>query len=161
METFVILLRHGIAEAKGSQPDATRELTDEGRKRMREIGRAISRLVREPGAIISSPLRRCVQTAELVVRAYESPPALTHDAALAPDAGAAALRDLIVATHAATMILVGHEPGLTTGMLALTGMTVRGEMSLKKGGCYGLRMGPGGEATLVWMLPPRVLRAVA
>jgi hypothetical protein len=41
-------------------------------------------------------------------------------------------------------------------MLALTGMT--GEMELKKGGCYGVRIDAGGAGRLEWILRPRAMK---
>ncbi len=41
-------------------------------------------------------------------------------------------------------------------MLALTGTQSDGGIELKKGGCYGIRIGA--RNTLEWLLPPRALR---
>lgn len=159
METFVVLLRHGIADPRGSEPEETRGLTDEGHKRMKEIGRAINLIFPKSEVIVSSPLRRCMQTAEWVVKAFHGEIALTTSPALRPEANPGELQTLIEETAARRMILVGHEPSLTAGMLHLTHMHDDGELELKKGGCYGLRIDEHGEAKLELMLAPRVLRA--
>jgi phosphohistidine phosphatase len=154
---FVVLLRHGIAEPKGSEPDETRALTDEGHKRMKQIGRGLHLIFPKAEAIISSPLTRAVETAAWVAKAFEL--ATTTSDALRPEADPEAMRKLIDEVSAGRFILVGHEPSLTAGMLHLTKMQSEGPLELKKGGCYGLRFDDGGEAQLEWMLPPRVLRA--
>lgn len=60
------LLRHGIAEdAHGGVRDADRQLTSEGRKKLREILRLVRGTGVEPSLILSSPLVRAVQTAEI------------------------------------------------------------------------------------------------
>ena len=60
-ETFVLLLRHGIAEKKGIKPDAERELTPEGHERMERIGRTIARALGLNGAeIVYNPGRYIV-----------------------------------------------------------------------------------------------------
>jgi len=159
MEKYVVLLRHGIAHPRGSQPDETRELTEEGHKRMKEIGRALNLVFPKTEVVISSPLRRCKQTAEWVVKAFHGEIVVTTSPALRPEALPRDLKVLIDETPARRMILVGHEPSLTETMLHLTRMHNDGEVELKKGGCYGLRFDENGEAKLELMLPPRVLRA--
>ena len=158
MEKFIILLRHGIAEPKGSAPEETRPLTDEGHKRMKENARGLASLFPKAEAIISSPLKRCVQTAEWVVKAYPSLPLVTSDH-LRPEAPPTALRQLIDATSVSRFILVGHEPTLTAGMLELTKMHADSDIELKKGGCYAIRLTETGETHLEWMLAPKVMRA--
>ena len=55
---FIVLLRHGIAEDKGTKPDDERELTEVGHKRMKQIARGLARLFPKAEGIISSPLAR-------------------------------------------------------------------------------------------------------
>ncbi len=158
MEKFVILLRHGIAEPKGSAPEETRPLTEDGHKRMKENARGLASLFPKAEAILTSPLTRAVQTAEWVVRAYASLPLVTSDL-LRPEADPGALRQLLDATSVGRFILVGHEPNLTEGMLTLTKMHADSEIELKKGGCYAIRITETGDAHLEWMLAPKVMRA--
>jgi len=155
-ERFLILLRHGIAEPHGTRPDAERELTDEGHRRMKAIARGLQLLFPKAQAIVSSPLRRTMQTAEWVARAYRQKIAIETSDALAPDSDEAKFRELVKRVEARRAIFVGHEPTLSAFMLALTGMN--GEVELKKGGCYGVRLSPDGAAALEWMLPPRAMR---
>jgi phosphohistidine phosphatase len=150
---FLILLRHGIAEDKGTRPDEERELTEVGHRRMKQIARGLARIFPKAEAIISSPLVRARQTAEWVSKAYELP--VEFSDALAPDSDAARFRKLVDGLTVRRAILVGHEPTLSAFMLALTGM--QGEIELKKGGCYGVRV-DAGAARLEWMLPPRAMR---
>jgi phosphohistidine phosphatase len=159
MEKFVVILRHGIAEPRGSAPEETRPLTEEGHKRMKEIGRGLANLFPKAEAILTSPLKRCVQTAEWVVKAYPNLPLVTSDL-LRPEADSSAMRQLINSTNLGRFILCGHESNLTEGMLQLTRTHTESELELKKGGCYGVRITDDGHASLEWMLPPRVLRAV-
>jgi phosphohistidine phosphatase len=143
---FLVLLRHGIAEEKTAEkPDADRELTDEGRRRMKRTARALAELFTAAEAIYSSPLVRCVQTAEIVAKAYGLE-VKTSDA-LKPDGDVADARKLLPSADFA--IFVGHEPNLSAIMLDLTKM--RGEIALKKGGCYGIKF-DGRAARLEWML---------
>ena len=75
---------------------------------------------------------------------------------MAPDSDAARFRELLDGLSARRAIFVGHEPTLSAFMLALTGM--QGEIELKKGGCYGIRIDEAGAGHLEWMLPPRAMR---
>jgi len=159
MEKFIVLLRHGIAQPRGTEPDEARELTADGHRRMRQIARGLNLVFPKAEAIVSSPLRRCVQTAEWVMKAFDGELELQTDPALRPETGVDAVRTLIDEMPARRIILVGHEPSLTECMLHLTKMHADHALELKKGGCYGVRIGEDGEASLEWLLPPRVLRA--
>ncbi len=155
-ERFLVLLRHGIAEDRdGSKPDAERELTEAGHKRMKEIGRGLAELFPKAELIISSPLVRARQTAEWVVRSYKDVSMELSDA-MATDSDVTKFRRLVDSLTLRRVILVGHEPTISTFMLALTGIS--GEIELKKGGCYGVRLAPDGAGRLEWMLPPRAMR---
>lgn len=161
MEKFVIVLRHGIAEPRGSAPEETRPLTEEGHRRMREIAEGLRAIFPKAEAIISSPLKRCLQTAERVAKAWPKGLPLVTSDLLRPEADASALRKLIDSTNVGRFILVGHEPNLTEGTLEATKTQTEGDLELKKGGCYGLRVIEEGKVNLEWMLPPRVLRSLS
>ncbi|HEY8133103.1 MAG TPA: phosphohistidine phosphatase SixA [Thermoanaerobaculia bacterium] len=151
---FIVLLRHGIAEDKSAnKPDEKRELTEEGRRKMKEIARSLARIFPEAEAIYSSPLVRAVQTAEPVAKEYKL--SINQTPALTPKGTPADFRRLLQEIKDEFAIFVGHEPNLSNIMLDLTKM--RGDIELKKGGCYGIDFEEGGK--LAWMLSPRVLRA--
>jgi phosphohistidine phosphatase SixA len=61
------------------------------------------------------------------------------------------------------VILVGHEPNLSTLLSACLNERARLKIDFRKGGAacveFGSRIEPG-RATLCWVLPPRVLRAL-
>ncbi|MBV9495167.1 MAG: histidine phosphatase family protein [Acidobacteria bacterium] len=156
MEKFVVLLRHGIAHPPDTEPDETRELTDEGHRRMKQIARGLRRILPHVNAIISSPLTRALQTATWVGKSLDL--GVTTDDALRPSADTRAIRTLLTSTSAETVILVGHEPTLTAAMLDLTRMDAESSLELKKGGCYAVRFTGGEVGQLEWMLAPRVLR---
>ena len=62
------LLRHGIAvdPVSSGMPDDARPLTEKGIKRMRQIAGGLRTLDLELEAIVSSPLVRAKETAEIV-----------------------------------------------------------------------------------------------
>jgi phosphohistidine phosphatase SixA len=158
-EKFIVLLRHGIAEPHGARADDdARILTETGNRRMKQIGRGLAKLFPKAEAIYSSLLIRCVETAEWVEKGYGSSINVKTFDALKPDGTVDGVRALIDGSEARRIICVGHEPNLSTTMLAVTKMSSDGAIELKKGGCYGIRMFADGTAQLEWMLPPRVLR---
>jgi phosphohistidine phosphatase len=158
-EKFIVLLRHGIAEPHGSRTDDdARELTRAGHRRMKEIAKGLHEIFPKAESIHSSPLIRCKQTAEWVAKAYGRQLEVSLTDALRPDAGPDAGRAFIEQLGERRAICVGHEPGLSELMLAITGLHATGPVELKKGGCYGIRIAEDGAAQLKWMLPPRALR---
>lgn len=161
-ERFIVLLRHGIAEdpAEG-KADAQRALTSEGHARMKQIARGLEIAFPRAVAIYSSPLVRATQTALWVSKGYRSRVKVNTVEALRPDAGTAEFRDFIAALEPKRSIIVGHEPNLSTNMMAMIGIKSHRSVELQKGGCYGVRLRGDGTAVLEWLLSPRILRKLA
>ena len=102
--------------------------------------------------LLSSPLRRALQTAEIGVAAGLAP-ALVFVDRLAPGAGA---RPLLQAGPWQRLGLVGHEPDLGELASSLLGLPA-GTISVRKAGIVLLRLGPTG-ASLEALIGPRLLR---
>lgn len=164
----LLVIRHAIAGdraewAKTGRPDGERPLTDEGRERMREIGRALQRLVPKLDLLATSPLVRAVQTAEIVNEAYDDldvvdAPPLGHGGALDE------VRAWLATRTESRIAIVGHEPDLGQLVSWFLLGDPSGGITLKKGGACLLRFaGPldPGTAELRWFLPPKVLRQLA
>ena len=113
----VFLVRH--AEAAPGEPDELRPLTSAGRDAARALG---ERLAGEhPTAVVTSPLLRARETADLIARACTLE--ATADDNLAPGATAAALR-AAAADKGSTVVAVGHQPDCSEIVLELTGRDV-------------------------------------
>jgi phosphohistidine phosphatase len=115
----LILIRHGKAEdqvvfAKTGQDDTQRPLTREGRKLMRKGAKGLCRVCPKIDALVTSPLKRAVQTAEIIHRQYDQKPQFMELELLAPGGSATKLFAWIKAhdLDASTVALVGHEPDL-------------------------------------------------
>ncbi len=155
----LLLLRHGVAEPWETWPrsDAERPLTPQGRKAMTRAAAAFAELGLAPDLIITSPLVRARQTAEIVAGKLAAADRLVQDARLEPGFDAAALSD-VVAEHRGSdvLMLVGHEPDLSSVIAWLIG---GGSVVCKKGGLARVDLvevaAGGGE--LVWLLPPKEL----
>lgn len=155
------LVRHAIAEERDSARwpgDRERPLTREGAKRFERIARRIRRLAPEVDELLSSPLTRAWQTAEILhrVAGWPTPTAFPD---LEPGASPReAIRSLKTYASAGAIALVGHEPDL--GELAsrlLAGEGAARLLSMKKGGILRLRVDAAlraGSAELVWLLTP-------
>lgn len=124
---------------------------------MRRIARQLRRLGVTVDTLVSSPLARAIQTAEIVAQVLKLEPGLVIDQRLAPGFALPQLR-AVLAEHASrdTLMLVGHEPDLSTVIGRLIGA---GRVVCKKGGVARVDLvSPTAlQGDLVWLLPPRVL----
>jgi phosphohistidine phosphatase len=155
-------LRHGIAvePSEWTGRDFERPLTREGIARMEREARAIAELSLDLTAIVTSPLLRARQTAEIVASRLKLQDALVLDDRLARGFDVKSCT-AILADHAEAraLMLVGHEPAfsLTAGSLA-------GDASIeiKKGALAGIELsGPSSaHGTLFCLIPPKVLAAL-
>ena len=160
----LLIIRHAIAEdrAETTRSDEDRRLTDEGRKKMREGARGLTRLVSHVAVLASSPLVRARETAEIVARAYGGLEVTTADA-LAPDRSPDAVVSWLDQRRVDGVVaLVGHEPALSDLVSWLLSGAVRPMIEIKKGAAC-LPSLPGGAATpatavLRWALTPAQLR---
>ena len=107
-----MLVRH--AESAPGSPDELRTLTDAGRGQARALGERLRREGIRPDAVLSSPLLRALQTAELL--GFGEPEA---DERLAPGMTAETVR-AIVAERGGTVVVVGHQPDCSRIAGALT-----------------------------------------
>jgi phosphohistidine phosphatase len=160
---LIVLLRHGIAEDRApGKKDEERALTPEGHARMMKLAGGLERAFPKAQVIYSSPLVRAVQTAQWVAKAYRSRIKITQSEALAPSGTHQDFLQLIRSIPERRIILVGHEPTLTSNTVALLGLTNDSQgLELKKGGCYALRLRGENGAVLDWALSPRILRRLA
>lgn len=157
----IYLIRHGIAEERnGRVADEERTLTDEGRKKMRTIARRLHSLEVHFRVLLSSPLVRAMQTAELLVEADLAERIETF-APLAPGGSLSSLRHWLRASPGGGAIgLVGHQPSLGLWAEELLWGTARQGFDIKKAGIVRISLSePQAPGTLVWMLTPKVLGA--
>jgi phosphohistidine phosphatase len=154
----VYFLRHGEAgkSGRGQGGDAARELTEEGIARMEREAASISALRLRLDAVLTSPLVRARQTAEIVARKLRLLDALAVDERLSPGFNPEGLRR-ILREHgsASALMVVGHEPDFSGTIAACIG---GGRVECKKGALVRVDFDPDSfSGTLIWLLPPRVL----
>ncbi|HUH82138.1 MAG TPA: phosphohistidine phosphatase SixA [Solirubrobacteraceae bacterium] len=152
------LLRHADAEPHGTREDVLRRLTARGEAQAHAAGAALQALGVSFEAIFYSPKARAQQTAELVLEALDGEArgqARVHEPLAAGFDAADALELSRTLSADGRLLLVGHEPDLSTLVAQLTG----GRIDLKKGGVAVVRLeGAGGE--LLSLLRPRELAAI-
>ncbi len=159
MSLNLYFLRHGQAGTRHDWhgDDSERPLTVEGKKRMKREAAAIGRLALPLEVILSSPLVRAAQTAEIVAKARGLTARLMTDDRLAPGFGPKGLA-AIVAEHgdARGLMLVGHEPDFSETIGQVTG---GGRIAMKKGALAYVELEDSASlnGTLVWLIPPKAL----
>jgi phosphohistidine phosphatase len=158
------LIRHGIAADRGSDypDDSKRPLTSDGIARLRKEARALAELDVDVDQIISSPLVRTKQTADIIAQALPSKPNVATSDSLAP-AGtpSAVFQDLAKYSRKGRIALVGHEPNL--GELAARLIGSRTPLEFKKGAVCRIDFEvfpPKGTGSLRWFVPPKLLRKI-
>ena len=158
------LIRHGIAEERGEAwpDDDKRPLTADGISRLKKSARGLEQLGVTFDVVLTSPLTRTRQTADVIAGAFEPRPPIVAIESLAPDGSApAVLADLEKHSRRERIALVGHEPNL--GELAARLIGARRPFELKKGAVCRIdleTLPPAGPAALRWFMPPKALRAM-
>jgi phosphohistidine phosphatase len=152
------LLRHGLADRNAwDGPDDERPLTPAGKERMTRSAETMAHLDLGVDLILTSPLTRAYQTAEIVADRLGLRDRLHREIKLALGFGPAALAKILRdRVDAERIMLVGHEPDFSLTVGAITGGCY---VVCKKGSLVRIDLigtaPPAGE--LVWLIPPKVL----
>ena len=153
----VYFLRHGDAGAAGDWKgsDAERPLSKDGAAQMEKEAAAIARLGLRLDTILTSPLVRARQTAEIVIKELQLAQALVVEKRLAPGFGTGELQRILKERRAARgLLLVGHEPDFSKVISACIG---GGSVECRKGSLIRVDMDESLKGVLVWLLPPNLL----
>jgi phosphohistidine phosphatase len=158
----IYLVRHAIAAERGDEwpDDSKRPLTASGVHRFQDVVEGLGALDVELDEIYSSPLVRARQTADLLAAGLERKPPVRLLEELAPGhEPARVLEQLARRVKRRRVALVGHEPDL--GELAATLIGAKRALPFRKGGICRIdvdRLGASATGSLIWFLPPKVLR---
>ena len=129
---------------------------------MRKAVRGLARLGVTMDVVLTSPLVRARQTAEIVAAGVDPRPQLANVEALAPGgAYPAVLTELEKHAKRTRIALVGHEPGI--GELAARLIGTRHPVEFKKGAICRIDLAtlpPAGPGSLRWFLTPKILRSL-
>ncbi len=161
-----LLIRHGIAVPRedwgGAEPQ--RPLSDKGRTRTRHAAEGLARLTLKPDLILTSPLIRAHQTAEIVQRALGKKPPVRMCEELMPGHPPEQIAELLgTFPQDHTLVCVGHEPGLGELAGLLLFGKASGGLRIRKAGACLIHCPDGakpGRGYLEWWMPPSQLRAI-
>jgi phosphohistidine phosphatase len=160
----LIIIRHAIAVARGTPdvPDDERPLTENGKRRFKEVARGLAQICGSPDVLLTSPLPRAAATADIAAKAWGgiSP---TSEPALARGGPDEIITVLSRNASEQRIALVGHEPMLSALLGRLLGSRTGDRFTLRKGGVAHLDLpGPPAEGgRLDWLVRPKILRALA
>ncbi|MBD2296263.1 phosphohistidine phosphatase SixA [Anabaena sphaerica FACHB-251] len=159
------LIRHGIAEEH--QPglkDEERSLTTEGRQKTEKVAQRLVKLGLKFDLILTSPLVRAQQTAEILIAAGLSSQLETSDHLSFEGDINSWLKDWLEPrkyTQKNQIALVGHEPCLSSWAEILLWGEAKDRLLLKKAGMIGIKLpddaSPLGRSQMFWLTPPKYL----
>jgi phosphohistidine phosphatase len=159
------LLRHGIAVDPGTPgiTDDERPLTPKGEKRMRQIACGLRALDLKLDRIVTSPLVRARETAEIVARELNLRNSLEIANALQTGSSASTVKRWLRDRPEERLMIVGHNPTLSDLIsLLVIGSEQPLICDLKKGGIAALTRASANMEFyhVAWIAPPQILRAL-
>ncbi len=160
---IVYLFRHASAGDPIANPakDEKRPLDEDGENQSHDVGRVLAALKIEVDVIISSPLTRALQSAELAAKEFRHKDKIVTDDAMRPEAGYDQFQDLLTryGKNKAIMV-VGHNPSISVfANHLLSGSNRRDCAEFKKGALMKVEV-KSGRGKLNWMLTPKLARVL-
>jgi phosphohistidine phosphatase len=159
----IYFLRHASAGTAVSNPkkDERRPLDEEGILQARYIGRMLANLDVQVEQILSSPLKRALQTASLVANELAFEGEVQRDDALRPESEFAQFRAMAERYRKLDAIMVvGHNPSLTEFLAKAVGSgPTTTHLELKKGAVAKVDM-KGRSGLLEWLITPKIARTL-
>jgi phosphohistidine phosphatase len=151
---LIYFLRHGQADwPDWEKPDDERPLTKRGKKEMHAVAAFLKRIKARPDLIVTSPLPRASQTAEIAAERLKVK--CRHDKLLAKGFGRQELERLLKKYPEESLMIVGHEPDFTQTISQLTG----GSLKLSKAGVVLLELDRSWRnGRLLWLFPPKIAK---
>ncbi len=130
----LLLVRHAIALDRNIPgiADSLRPLTEEGVTRFRKTARSLAAIV-APGLILTSPMLRAKQTAEIL--AGEWPGVSLHESAALGNGSRLQFEEALGRKSIPELVgAVGHEPWLSDWTAEWLGASLGSTFAFKKGG---------------------------
>lgn len=162
------IFRHGLAAELGEPglpkdlKDADRPLTAKGKQKLWRTTEAMQAMEIKFDVVVSSPLLRAMQTAQIVTEAMSLRRKLILTDSLAPAGSPKALIDQLneLGPRVKNVLIVGHEPYLSRLIALLVTGNTTAALDLKKGGLAKLELKKlhyARCAMLAWLLAPKQL----
>jgi phosphohistidine phosphatase len=160
----LLIVRHAIAFERDHhrwRDDSARPLSPAGMRRARKAASGLKEFTKAPDRVLTSPLARARQTAQILTDVAGWPQA-EEASELAPGASALGVLGLLGKDRSKLVAVVGHQPGLghlLTACLIGDGGTLPIEMKKNAVACLSFEGAPrAGRAALKWLATPRMLR---
>ncbi|HEY3422605.1 MAG TPA: phosphohistidine phosphatase SixA [Methanocellaceae archaeon] len=160
-ELFII--RHGPAgkSLDDKKLDEARPLTKKGKEKMKEIARGLSDMDISFDKIVTSPLLRCAETADILSKCSGGKKSVESIDALKPGGSGDELIGYLNALDGVDNVaIVGHEPFLSEFASYCLAKSKNSFIDLKKGGVIALEFGgmiKPGAGKICWMMEPSQL----
>lgn len=158
------VVRHGIAvdiSEHGVERDEHRMLTPVGRARVAAAARGLRVLKCWPDRVISSPLVRARETAEILASKLTASARVETADELRPQGTPTSVVALLRRLGGESVMLVGHMPNVSELTAHLAGGDHETDIRFKKSAvaCISCEGKPlAGAGTLEWLLQPKALR---
>jgi phosphohistidine phosphatase len=155
------IVRHAIAEERGDAypDDSLRPLSAKGIARFQKVARGLRALDVSIDRVLSSPLVRARQTANILAEEVDGRPDVVEVRGLVPDASYEDLcAELEACRGLSSIALVGHEPSI--GKIASRLIGLRAALEFKKGAVCRVDVAtlpPSGPGSLRWFAWPKML----
>ena len=156
------VMRHANAGLARENPllDDKRSLVKEGKEQCILMARTLNALKVQVDVIVSSPLKRARQTAQLVGTEMGYDARVEVSPALAPDASYAEFQRMLTRYSAyESVLVVGHNPNLFQFLGRLITGNGGAAIRMRKGSVARLKMDRH-PALLQWLIDPRSARAI-
>lgn len=160
---IVYFVRHASAgqHKANSAKDEKRALDREGVQQAHQMGRLLAALNVEVDVVISSPLKRAMQTASLIANEIGYEQKIEPEAELRPEATFDSFRHMLADYDRKDAIMVvGHNPSITEFLsLVLSRGEEREVIDFKKGAVVRVEMTGKKSGTLHWCVTPKIASA--
>ncbi len=160
----LLIIRHAIAfehDRRRWRDDAARPLSPAGIRRARKAAAGLKQFSRTPNRLLTSPLARARQTAQILTDVAGWPRA-EEVRELAPEERGTALLNLLRNESGQLVAVVGHQPGLgqlLSACLLADDRDLRIDFKKNAVACVSFDGPPkAGRAALKWLATPRMLR---
>ncbi len=163
----LLILRHGEAGSRipVASKDSERALTATGHRDVEEVAGSLKALKLEIDLIVSSPLTRSLETAQVVAKELDKSKDLEVWDELKPEGDRAALYEhLATLNQESSVLMVGHEPYLSFLVSDLISGNTRSRIVLKKAGMAKVSINsltPKASGELRWLLTPRQIKKLS
>ena len=160
---IIYFFRHASAGKKYVSPrrDEKRPLDEPGILQARYIGRLLANMDIQVDQIVSSPLKRALQTASLAANELAFETGIQIDAALRPESEYEQFQELLARySRFESLMVVGHNPSLSEFLSkTISSNSGTAHVELKKGSVAKVATA-GRSGTLEWLITPKIARTL-